>query len=237
MGGDLVISILVVAKLTVRPHAHHHVLLQLLLLSGVQLSILVVAVIFFLFSVLVIFVSIAETRFSMPVLAMLSKCILRRELFLAGVQEHVMVLRCHHLLGREALPIELVRVELHDCVRATRWRHSWLHGELLWLEVACIWLLLRCLHDWLCHWSHLHGFVPGAPFLSLCDLERLAPSRWSLRMYDVYVCRAVLSSLQLLPIELIILLLEFPHFFDFVEVDDKASFQIVQVLNALSTEN
>ena len=138
VGGDLVISILVVAKLTVRPHAHHHVLLQLLLLSGVQLSILVVAVIFFLFSVLVIFVSIAETRFSMPVLAMLSKCILRRELFLAGVQEHVMVLRCHHLLGREALPIELVCVELYDGIGYTVRRHCCLHRESLRLIVARI---------------------------------------------------------------------------------------------------
>ena len=33
------------------------------------------------------------------------------------------------------------------------------------------------------------------------------------------------------------MLLEFAHLFNFVEVDDETGFQVVQVLNALATEN
>ena len=150
--GDLVIGIIVVidaelaAALTV---AHHHVALQFLLLGRIQFPVFVIAVVFFLFTVLVIFVSLTETRFVMPFLAMLSICVLRGELFLAGVKEHVMVLRCHHLLRGIALPVELVCVELNDGVGYTGRRHCCLHRESLRLEVASV------VSYWLLRWLHI----------------------------------------------------------------------------------
>ena len=101
-GCDLVIDVLIVVIDTelaaALPISHHHVALKFLLLGRIQFPVFVIAVVFFLFTVLVIFVGLTETRFGMPILAMLSICILRGELLLTGVEEHVVVLRCHHLL-------------------------------------------------------------------------------------------------------------------------------------------
>jgi len=56
-------------------------------------------------------------------------------------------------------------------------------------------------------------------------------------VHHVCVSRAVLSPFELLAVELVILLLELPHFLDFVKVDDEACLQVVHVLDALATEN
>lgn len=101
-GCDLVIDVFIVfidAELAAAlPISHHHVALQFLLLGRIQFPVFVIAVVFFLFTVLVIFVGLTETRFIVTILAMLPICILRRELFLTGVEKHVVVLCCHHLL-------------------------------------------------------------------------------------------------------------------------------------------
>ena len=56
-------------------------------------------------------------------------------------------------------------------------------------------------------------------------------------MDNVRLRCTILPTAQLSPVGFIVLLLEFAHLFNFVEVDDEAGFLIVQVLNALATEN
>ena len=56
-------------------------------------------------------------------------------------------------------------------------------------------------------------------------------------MLNIGVRLSVLPSCKLPMIHLVVLLLELPHFLDFVKVNDEAGFKIVEIFDALSTEN
>jgi len=57
------------------------------------------------------------------------------------------------------------------------------------------------------------------------------------RMLHIGLGCTILPMLELTLVELIVLLLQFAHFFDFVKVYNEASFQIMQILDTLATEN
>ena len=56
-------------------------------------------------------------------------------------------------------------------------------------------------------------------------------------MLNVGFRGTVLATTQLALVHLIVLLLQLAHLLDFVEVDDEASFKIVEIFDAFATKN
>ena len=56
-------------------------------------------------------------------------------------------------------------------------------------------------------------------------------------MLHVRVSRTILATIELALILIIILLLQFSHFLNLVQIHNEASVEIVEVLDAFTTEN
>ena len=79
--------------------------------------------------------------------------------------------------------------------------------------------------------------MPGSPLHRFGNLQWLIGSRHRLRVDHVGLASTILSSFELPLVQLIVLLLQFPHFLNLVKVDYEAGVEVVQVLDALTTEN
>ena len=122
-------------------------------------------------------------------------------------------------LRGHSLSVELVCVKLHDC-RVALARFP---GELLRLVVAG---LVGRFVTWSS--SRFCG--------SVCSEEGVLMLRWG-HWLDIRFTCTVLPVRELPAVHLIVLLLKLAHLLDFVQVNDEAGIQVVQVLYALTAEN
>ena len=151
-------------------------------------------------------------------------------MFLAGVEHLVVLLLGRMIMGRESFAIELVCVEFDDGASLGR-----AHLRILLRLVHVPWLGLRRLR--LRNRNNFAGLMPGPPLHRFRNLQWLIGSRHRLRVDHVGLASTILSSFELPLVQLIVLLLQFPHFLNLVQVHDEAGVQVVQVLDALTTEN
>ena len=79
--------------------------------------------------------------------------------------------------------------------------------------------------------------MPRTPLDRVVHTERTQTLGWLTHVDYVGVCSAVLPSVQLSPVQIIILLLQFAHFLDFIKVHHEACLQVVQVFDALTAED
>ena len=148
------IAAIIVFELPVRPVPHHEqVALELLLLVRVELTFLIVTVILFFLSVLprvVSFIIVTETcivgllALSHASLSITKVCL--REV-LIGSDEHLLL----GLLRGDALPIELICVELHNGTVASSHGATWLD----WIGLRLVLVLGDRGLRWLMSWPSL----------------------------------------------------------------------------------
>lgn len=195
---------------------HEQISFELLLLSRVEITtILIVTVIFFLFSVfsglalVFVFIIVAETRLIGMLLTStllliwwlsITKVRLGELLIWRTTPVQHLLLLLHELLTRNALPVELGRIKLHDCILRIIVRcSSWLHGIALRLVLVLLSLcstacrLVMPRYSIRCH-------------LLLCK-EWIGLLWWKLCMLDVRLRGSILTSSKLAPIHLVVLLL------------------------------
>ena len=152
----------------------------------------------------------------------ITKVLLVGEVLVTCIVQHLLVLRSQDLgfgLRGHSLAVELVGIKLHDCRVAL----AGFRGEPLRLVVA---RLVGRLVTWL----------PSRFCGGVCSEERILMLKWGHWLNVRFTC-TVLPVRKLPAVHLIVLLLKLAHLLDFVQVNDEAGVQVVQVLNALAAEN
>ena len=144
--------------------------------------------------------------------------------------EHLLLLG---LLGGDSLTIELICIKLYDsivpAVNSTVWLVRVVLRLLLVLEVRGIFLSGRCTCLFVSR-SSLHGRLFSEEWVCSRSLGR------QLRMYNIRIRRAILPTTKLSLIHLVILLLQFPHLLNFVEVNDEACFEIMEIFDTFAAK-
>jgi len=78
------------------------------------------------------------------------------------------------------------------------------------------------------------GLVSWAPLSCFLDTKWLIRPLWDLHVLNI---GAILALFELLPVQLVILMLKFAHFLYFVEIYNEARLIVVEVLDTFSAEN